>query len=406
MIQLCDNSICTGCMACYASCNQQAIEIQENNFGFLQPSIKHDVCIECGICVKTCPVLSPSPFQKEKQKGFASWSTNENIRKNSSSGGVFYELSHTIITSGGVVCGAAFNEKMEVEHRIISNLNELPLLMGSKYVQSNILPVLKEVKSILTSTSHKVLFSGTTCQIARLLNYLHKRSDNLITIDIVCHGVPSPGLWHKYIRYQKTNQSSDLISYKFRYKKKSWTFFHSQLLFKNGQKIEYNWFKDPWIRIFLQNKCLRESCYTCHYTSIHRISDITLADFWGYKSNNKDDKNTDKGISLVLLNSSNGISLFNSSKHKLKYFPRSLEAISKSQRSLSKPWSKPIDYENFWQDYHLLSFEGFLRKNFKEASPSDIGSFCAKYGFVKTGLFLRWKINKIKDIIKKHILHK
>ena len=94
----------------------------------------------------------------------------------------------------------------------------------------------------------------------------------------------------------------------------------------------------------------------------------------------------------MLLNSSNGISLFNSSKHKLKYFPRSLEAISKSQ--------------NFWQDYHLLSFEGFLRKNFKEASPSDIGSFCAKYGFVKTGLFLRWKINKIKDIIKKHILHK
>lgn len=203
MIQLCDNSICTGCMACYASCNQQAIEIQENNFGFLQPSIKHDVCIECGICVKTCPVLSPSPFQKEKQKGFASWSTNENIRKNSSSGGVFYELSHTIITSGGVVCGAAFNEKMEVEHRIISNLNELPLLMGSKYVQSNILPVLKEVKSILTSTSHKVLFSGTPCQIAGLLNYLHKRYDNLITIDIVCHGVPSPGLWHKYIRYQK-----------------------------------------------------------------------------------------------------------------------------------------------------------------------------------------------------------
>ena len=402
--QICEESKCTGCLACMNLCPCGAITCQEREDGNVIPQIDPEKCIECHRCVQGCPENHVKE-KHEPRQCYAAWQKDRKERKYSASGGIAFGFYKRWIQNAGIVYGAAFNEKMEVEHRIISNLNELPLLMGSKYVQSNILPVLKEVKSILTSTSHKVLFSGTPCQIAGLLNYLHKRYDNLITIDIVCHGVPSPGLWHKYIRYQKTNQSSDLISYKFRYKKKSWTFFHSQLLFKNGQKIEYNWFKDPWIRIFLQNKCLRESCYTCHYTSIHRISDITLADFWGYKSNNKDDKNTDKGISLVLLNSSNGISLFNSSKHKLKYFPRSLEAISKSQRSLSKPWSKPIDYENFWQDYHLLSFEGFLHKNFK-ASPSDIGSFCAKYGFVKTGLFLRWKINKIKDIIKKHILHK
>lgn len=405
MIELCDEALCSGCMACYSVCPHNAIKIKIDDHGFKVPKIDSAICLECKACQKVCPVLSEAGSFIKNQKGWAAWSLNETIRRESSSGGLFYELANYIISKGGIVYGAAFDEYMNVIHIGVDNLDGLNKLMGSKYVQSDISLVFKEIKQKLVSLKVPILFSGTPCQVDGLKHFLRKDYDNLFTIDLVCHGVPSPKMWNKYVNYVSEKYNSKLLSYKFRWKKVSWTFYHSRLVFENGKIVEYDWFRDVWLRLFLNNKGLRESCYNCRYTSMNRVSDITLADFWGYQSERKDDRKTDKGISLVLCNSDGGKELFESVRSKIKCFPRSLEVIEKTQQSLSHPWKKPEDTLCFWEDYRILPFDKFLGKYYHEASANDIGSFLAKYGMPKLGLFIRWKIiGKVKKCVKRILL--
>ena len=368
MIQLCDNSICTGCMACYASCNQQAIEIQENNFGFLQPSIKHDVCIECGICVKTCPVLSPSPFQKEKQKGFASWSTNENIRKNSSSGGVFYELSHTIITSGGVVCGAAFNEKGILTQQKAETLEEARKFRGSKYVQSyngfSYSEIGKELKK-----GKKVLFIGTPCQIAGLKAYLGKASETLVTIDLICHGTPPMSYLEEYIKEIAGAEKVDRVS--FRGEKDYHMVFYSQDRVVYSQRFR----KDLYYTAYLQGIIHRENCYKCEYADKRRVSDLTIGDFWGI--DRKSLKVPYKGkISVVLVNSEKGRKFWNLVKDEFIYEERSLEEAVKGNVPLQRPAALPKDRMKFIEVYKEKGFMSAVKtpgvqKAIEEAKVKD-----------------------------------
>lgn len=400
MINLCNINDCSGCMSCYSSCPQNAITIIENENGFSIPKINTDKCIECGLCVKSCPVLTKDNNLNQFNKvGYAAWTKDEKTRKQSSSGGLFYELAKHIINNSGIVCGASFDSNMKVKHILIDDINELNKLMGSKYVQSDTSDVFPKIKDLLNKKVY-ILFVGTPCQVAGLKSFLRKKYENLYTIDLVCHGVPSPLLWKKYIDYQNYKNKSRIIAYKFRNKKKSWTFFHSQLKFENGNIIEYDWFSDPWLRIYLDNKCLRDSCYNCRYTNMNRVSDITLSDFWGYNSFNKHDKNDDKGISLVIINSLNGNSLFNNIKNNLIYFDRNIKDISTSQSSLYKPWSKPKDTDLFWQDFNNLNFELFLNKHYKVAKPNDMCSFLAKHNYISLGMKIRNLKKKIKLMIK------
>lgn len=406
MITLCDNNVCTGCGACYSVCGNKAITMNPDKNGFVHPQIDTNTCTECKACTKVCPILNYTQLHNNfTPKGYAGWSIDDQIRKNSSSGGIFPVLAQYILNNNGLVCGASFNNNMQVEHIIIKSKNELYKLIGSKYVQSNTTKIYKEIKQLLNKDSNRpILFSGTPCQIDGLNHYLRKDYHNLYTIDVVCHGTPSPALWEKYRKYVESKNGSQLCDYKFRWKKKSWTYFHSMLQFKNGKNISYDWFRDPWMRLFLSNKCLRNSCYECKYANMQRVSDITLADFWGYKSENKYDKKTDKGISLIICNTYKGQNLLHSIQEQIKIFPRTLDVIAKSQKSLSQPWTKPNGTDEFWEDFLKLPFEVFIIKHYKKAKANDLGAFLSKYGMIKLGLFIRWNvINKIKFFIKKII---
>ena len=405
MIALCKKEDCTGCSACYQTCKFGAINMKQDGHGFAHPDIDSELCTGCGACVKVCPIISGSPSPKLKQKGFAAWSKSDAVRKLSSSGGIFTELARYVIGKGGTVCGATLDKDLSVKHIQIDKADEIYKLRGSKYVQSDTSKIFQEVKARLNADKERlVLFSGTPCQVDGMKKFLKRDYPNLLTVDLVCHGTPSPGMWQQYVNFQSIKNGSRLVDYQFREKKKSWTFFNSKLSFDNGSTKEYDWFRDMWLRIFLSNKGLRSSCYGCRYTSMKRVSDITLADFWGYQPEGSDDKKTDKGISLVLCNNERGYEAFNEIKEKVVSFPRSLETIEKSQRSLSSPWPKPNGTDEFWRDYTDLPFKDFLGKHYQTAHATDIGSLLAKIGLPRLGLFIRWNVvGKIKRAIKKII---
>lgn len=401
-MQLCSDVDCTGCTACFSVCKKGAIQLQEDFKGFIHPIIDTGRCVGCGMCSNACPILGTHQYIATKQSGFACWSKDSEIRKNSSSGGLFTELAKYILDNNGYVVGAALGEDLQVEHVIIDSSEDLYRLMGSKYVQSNTVGIYNKIATLLKSENRPmVLFSGTPCQIDALRHVLKKDYANLYTCDVVCHGVPSPGLWRNYIKWVEEKNNSKLVDYNFRWKKVSWTFFHSRKSFENGKTIYSDWFRDVWLRLFLSNKGLRSSCYNCRYANMNRPSDITLADFWGFQSQNKKDKKNDKGISLVICNTEQGNQIFERIKEKIVYFERDIPTIRRSQQSLSKPWGKPVGSDTFWKDYSMCTFDEFLKKHYFVAKPHDVGAYFAKYGMIKLGLFVRWNIiGKAKKIIK------
>ena len=296
MINLCDDIQCSGCTACYATCKKGAIQLKEDEKGFIHPSIDSEQCIECGMCQKACPMLNAHKTILTHQTGFASWSKDVECRKRSSSGGLFTEIAKYVLSRKGYVVGATLENNLRVKHIVIDSINDLDRLVGSKYVQSDTTGIYNKVEALLMSKSKPiVLFSGTPCQVDALLHVLKKKYDNLYTCDVVCHGVPSPGLWHKYTDWVSKQNKSNLVDYKFRWKKVSWTFYHSRMTFENGKIIYHDWFRDPWLRLFLSNKGLRDSCYNRRYANMNRVSDVTLADFWGYQSQTKKDRKKRQG---------------------------------------------------------------------------------------------------------------
>lgn len=297
-----DYEKCSGCEACYNSCPVKAVSMQENSEGFLYPKIDTNLCVNCHKCEKVCPIgkIISLTFN---QKAYAVWCKDENLLNKSSSGGVFGVIARQIISEGGVVCGAAFDENNSVCHIIINRPEDIAKLQGSKYVQSKIGSVYQEIEKHLKAGT-KVLFSGTPCQVDGLKNFLSKDYENLLTVDIACHGVPSPKVWRKYLS-EIGNKISHIC---FRNKTFGWRNY-SFAFCKNGQQYLKPTKKDTYFRGFLSNLFLRKSCAECQYANLNRPSDITLADFWGIQKYKKSLFNK-KGTSLVLVNSSKGEGFF------------------------------------------------------------------------------------------------
>lgn len=203
MDSICEYTACTGCMACMNACHGQAIAIKYDDEGFARPFVLHDKCVDCGLCQKVCPINN-LPQKSVPQRVYSGWANNEKIRKMSSSGGAFSCLALPILRKGGVVFGAAMNDKFQVEHIWIEKEQDLHLLQGSKYVQSNIGESYKHVKEFLHK-ERKVLFCGTPCQVAALRNYLHRDYDNLVTVDLICHGIPSPKVFEDWSHGLRNN---------------------------------------------------------------------------------------------------------------------------------------------------------------------------------------------------------
>lgn len=332
MLQITDKSKCCGCNACVQRCPKQCIVMHEDEEGFLYPQVDVTLCIDCGLCEKVCPMLAQNDVKKALQI-FAAKNKNEHQRLRSSSGGIFILLAEQTIKMGGVVFGARFDKNWEVEHCYVETIEELEPLMRSKYVQSRIGNTYKEAEQFLKE-GRRVLFVGTSCQISGLHRFLRKDYNNLLSVDFICHGVPSPGIWRKYLQEIKNNalqseaagkntvlpfslKSMPVITgINFREKglggygwKKYGFVVHGKSPLKGDQNsvlLSVDFGKDIYMKGFLRNLYLRPSCYNCLVKSGKSQSDLTIGDFWGI-SKLKPEIDDDKGIGAILVYTHKGI---------------------------------------------------------------------------------------------------
>ena len=380
MIRITDKSKCCGCTACITSCPVQCIVMRRDREGFDYPVANPDLCVNCGKCETVCPVINPNPA-KEPEAIYATFS--ETHRNGSSSGGVFPFIAEKVISEGGIVYGAALNDDMTVGHTSAETIEELQALRGTKYVQSDLYSVFEEVKDYLKE-GRKVLFSGTPCQVAGLHNYLGNCTEDLLTVDLACHGVPSPGLWEKYVNALEKKYKGKLKSVNFRDKSRSWKKYEfgfeifSQT--KNSTRyVSVPFIKDPYMALFIQSMSLRPSCYDCPAKDGKSCSDFTLADFWGV-ADLMPHKNDDKGISIVLANTPKAAKL-------MAAIGLELTPVLKSDIGVKNDGFKsiiplPERREEFFKGVH---------------SAKELTSYMSKY--VRKSSFLK----KFQRIVTKHV---
>jgi coenzyme F420-reducing hydrogenase beta subunit len=308
MIDIVNEKKCSGCHACFQICPQNCIKMEYSGEGFLYPVVDEDRCIHCNLCENVCPILHKKEQSGNSTEAYAAINKSEDIRKASSSGGVFSYLAENIINRGGVVFGAAFSKDYHtVEHICVDTVDDLYKLRGSKYLQSVIGNSYKEAE-VLLKEGRNVLFTGTPCQIEGLYAYLKKDYTCLYTADIICHGVPSPKVWDFYLKRKEKEIGAPVKQVTFRNKCSGWKYYSVKMFFSNNETYTARFREDLYMEGFLKNLYLRPSCYDCAFKGINRISDITLGDFWGIDRiiPQMDD---DKGISLVCIHTHKGKSL-------------------------------------------------------------------------------------------------
>lgn len=340
MPELASKSQCTGCTACVSICPCHCIQMQKDDAGFLFPEmIEQSACIGCGACERVCPVLADKSFDGEISTiAYAALSKNDLLRMGSSSGGIFSELADAVLQSAGLICGAEYDVEGAVKHICVDNKMELWKLRGAKYSQSILGDSFQILKKQLDS-GRKVLFSGTPCQVAGLKSFLKRDYDNLICVDFVCHGVPSPTVWEKYIKYRAQNDNGGVAAshINLRNKESGWSKYSYSVEFAYSDNNRYLCENgaDPFMRFFVDDYILREACSDCHFKGDSRVSDITLGDFWGIWDvfPEMDDN---KGTSLVLLHSQKGKQLFQSVSDRMEVQEVSLEQASQMNPSMLK----------------------------------------------------------------------
>lgn len=349
---------CYGCKACEQICHKKSIEMECDREGFWYPKVNVDTCVKCNLCIKVCPYNETS-FKintLNQTLAFATINKDDKVRATSTSGGVFSNISDYILDNDGVIFGVELDDSGIVKHSVAINKEGRERFKGSKYVQSDIQKSYIKAKEYLNNNK-LVLFSGTPCQIAGLYSYLGKNYDNLITCDIVCHGVPSPKVFNDYYNLMKKKYKSNITSLSFRDKINGWKTTTIKIIFDNDSKYIETGNKDKFFRLFYSHRILRPSCHQCRFAKLDRESDITIGDFWGIE-NYKPNMFDNKGTSLVLLNTKKGIQLFNNIKEKTIFEECKLEDVM--QPNLKKPAVPSSDREKFFDDYEKNGFKYVL----------------------------------------------
>lgn len=335
VLSLASSIECTGCGACVSICPKGCIRMKEDKEGFLQPAIDSKECISCHKCEHACPILNPEKIdENQSTKAFAAINIDETIRQKSSSGGVFYALSEWTIAQGGVVFGARFDEQWQVVHDYAEKLDGIIPFMGSKYVQSVIGNTFKQAR-IFLEEGRWVLFSGTPCQLGGLRAYLGKHYDRLIQVDIICYGVPSPGVWRTYLQ-ERIRRRGKITRISFRDKRDGWRHSRFVVSFERGDEEIDGLFMGG----FSYKAYLRKSCYDCPFRHYHRNSDLTIADYWGVHELCQE-MFDDKGTSIVFSHSSLGDVV--------------LDAISDSIKMKAQTRNNAIEYNPFMVEKHTVT---------------------------------------------------
>ena len=381
MIKITSPEKCCGCSACMSVCPKNAISMQPDALGFLYPVVNEVDCINCGLCEKVCSFNNNYNISSnfETPIAYGAKLKNSEQLKESQSGGAFFAISEYILDNGGIVYGAGFSDYFVVSHQRATTKKERDNFRKSKYVQSDLKNTFKEVKQDLKE-GKLVLFSGTACQIAGLKAYIGNLQNNLITIDIICHGVPSPYILRDYIAYQeKKHPKTSLVDFIFRDKEIcGWRDPKESFLWADGKKEVFYLYAD----LFYQGIMLRKNCSVCHFTNLKRPGDITIGDFWGCEKSNPDFCKDNKGVSLILINTEKGKNIFNHIKNGLVVIPA--KQSDYMQLNLEEPTKLHEDRNDFERDYQKKGFEYVLNKyKSKTGFPRLIQRLFAKYRRLK-----------------------
>lgn len=359
MEKIIDKDKCCGCTACMNICPKHAISMVEDKEGFKHPVIDQDKCIDCGLCKKTCPVLNTNN-KESKNKCFIAYNKDkESTLNKASSGNIFELIAKDILKEKGIVIGAAFDENNKLNHIAIDNIKDLDKLKGSKYLQSNLSNIFTYIKENIINK--KILFVGTPCQVAGLKSFLKKDYDNLICIDLVCHGVPSPKLFNKYIKELEKENNDIVTNYNFRDKRTGWDTYSNTITFKNKKEITELQKDNKYMKLFLSDIALRESCYNCNFKLGNKYSDITLGDFWGV-NNYYPDMYNKTGVSAIIINTEKGNNIFNNIKDKIIYKECKLEEITNGNPSLKTSGKYPKKRKEFFEELDNKSVEELSKK--------------------------------------------
>lgn len=342
------NLKCSGCTACFAICPKDAITMQADSEGFKYPVIDKNKCIDCGLCCKVCPLENMYGNFGEDKTSFACRAKDKNFAKQSSSGGVFGILANMYIKEQAVIYGAAFDDNWNVCHIRADKKDELKSLYTSKYVQSDIGNTFRQVKCDLDN-GKKVLFAGTPCQVAGLKSYLQKDYLNLLSVDFICHGVPSPLVWQRYIIAMEKKLNNKITEISFRDKEDGWKNYYFKLSTGNGNVFYEKHGENIYMKGFLKDLYLRSSCYDCKFKTLHRASDITLADFWGIEKIIPE-INVEKGVSLCWSSSEKGKQVLADVLKRTDYYEVKLREAIKHNSSAIKSVEMHKNRDKFFEE--------------------------------------------------------
>ena len=362
MINKTDSGECSGCTACYAICPQNAIIMKANEQGFKVPDICHEKCIECGLCDSVCPVNNKRIFTHKAY--YAAKNIDNIVRTISSSGGVSSAICKWIIMNGGAVYGVQYDDNFKVVTKRAVTSEQCDAFKGSKYVQTDEKNTFRETENDLRE-GRWVAFFSTSCHINGLINYLSQKNvsaTKLITVDLICHGVPSPLIFREYIEF--LNKKKAIKQFDFRTKERGWGKgswnFGCRILYRDGKKEVDTLKSRLFLNLFFGNYCLRPNCYGCIYSGNGRAADITIADFWGINEAIPEFADTN-GISLVMVQNKKG-DAFLKQLDELEIVQVTEEKAARKQANMHRPSPKNIMYEQFWKDYKEKNFKYIIKK--------------------------------------------
>lgn len=353
-MQICDTKACTGCGACEQSCPKHAISMQANAGGFLVPVIDEALCVECLLCQKNCHVNKERETDAPTPISYAACVKDRKERLAGSSGAIVTALARTVFDKGGAVVGAVFDENQHLYEDIAYSYEEYVSrgFARSKYVQSRTGDCFLRIKERLQASSAPLLFVGTPCLISALKSFLRRDYEQLFTVDFVCHGVPSPGVFDRYCRHLEKKYRARIKKVEFRMKKPSWAISSTVYAFENGKKYKGNMLEDAYNVCFAQhNNSIRESCFDCHYATKARTSDITLCDYWGHREVTLTDDDDRYGVSAVMPNTEKGKRLFGEIAELLYCKEISYDSVTAGNERLYNPHLTTQDREGFFSAF-------------------------------------------------------
>lgn len=385
---------CCGCGGCSQKCPKKCIEIEQDVNGFWKASCDELNCIECGICLNVCPMMNATDNEISPPNGFAAVTKNKEFYNRSSSGGMFSEIAELILSKDGVVWGCGFDCNLVPRHMSVTKISDLDKLRRSKYVQSYLGDSFTTVKQQLDD-GQEVMFVGTPCQVSGLKKFLGKKYDNLMLIDLVCHGVPSPGMFKENLRYLEKKKKKKIVNYEFRLKGKvanKYSSYTCTYTYACGEQEIKPYYMDAYFNEFYDMTLLNECCYSCPYANSNRQGDLTIGDFeWGKKWHQEFDLYSE--LSCILVNTLKGEAMFNEIRKKLLAVPTKWDYIIEKNLNLLRPTLKPR--------YRNLIYNEILEKGYEQWADDYYHSlrYLKKTPFMRPFVKIKIIFNKIKSKI-------